>query len=557
VTKYDPKSPYGHAFKVISSYERWLLDPKAERTDNERRGCRVQLAILRLMGLFNRPAPPDCLAALRQAPAIPGLTDALVNLPEREWNIAVTHLDENDLVSRHGTTSAAASYGLDAHPLIREYFATQLRATQPDAFRAAHSRLFDHLCKTTQHRPDTLAGLQPLYQAVIHGCLAGRHQEACDKVYIDRILRGMESDGFYSWKKLAAISADLGAVAAFFDEPWSRVSTNLRETARPWLLNEAALRLRALGRLTEALQPLRMGLEMRIQQEVWTSAARIAINLSELEVGLGRLRDAIVDARQSVAHADKSGDPFLRLVSRATAADTLYQGGERLGAGALFAEAERMQKETQPQFPLLYSLQGFQYCDWLLAPAERAEWQILLIAIGTQSGGKTTSRDDHSTTGADVERRAQTAQATAIQNRWLMDIALDHLTLARVGLVRALLAGPVPQPALDLPHVAAAVNGIRNAGAMNHLPKGLMTAAVYHFVRGERDLARARLDEAEQIAERGPMPLHLADVHLHRARLFRDEGELAKAAKLIRELGYGRRFDELADAEEAAVNWSE
>jgi hypothetical protein len=51
------------------------------------------------------------------------------------------------------------------------------------------------------------------------------------------------------------------------------------------------------------------------------------------------------------------------------------------------------------------------------------------------------------------------------------------------------------------------------------------------------------------------MPLFLADVHLHRARMFRDKGELAKAAKLIRDLGDGRRTDELADAEEAASGW--
>jgi hypothetical protein len=65
------------------------------------------------------------------------------------------------------------------------------------------------------------------------------------------------------------------------------------------------------------------------------------------------------------------------------------------------------------------------------------------------------------------------------------------------------------------------------------------------------DEARRCLAEAQQIAERGPMPLYLADVHLYRARLFRDKAELAKAAQLIRDLGYGRRYDELADAEAA------
>ena len=240
------------AFKVMIAYERWLQSAGPER--------QRELALLRLTGLFDRPMSRDCLQALRAEPAIPGLTDALVKLKDPQWNIALTRLSEVDLLT-------VTPDAIDAHPLIREYFAKQLRDTQPAAFQAAHSRLFDHLCKTTPHRPDTLDGLQPLYQAVVHGCLAGRQQEACEKVYRDRILRGTGSDGFYSTKKLGAIGADLAAVAAFFDEPWSRVSPNLSEADQAWLLNEAAFSLRALGRLTEALQPMRAGLEMAVQQE--------------------------------------------------------------------------------------------------------------------------------------------------------------------------------------------------------------------------------------------------------------------------------------------------
>lgn len=51
------------------------------------------------------------------------------------------------------------------------------------------------------------------------------------------------------------------------------------------------------------------------------------------------------------------------------------------------------------------------------------------------------------------------------------------------------------------------------------------------------------------------MPLLLADVQLHPARFQHDTAELAKAAKLIRELGYGRRVEELADAEAASKGW--
>jgi hypothetical protein len=56
------------------------------------------------------------------------------------------------------------------------------------------------------------------------------------------------------------------------------------------------------------------------------------------------------------------------------------------------------------------------------------------------------------------------------------------------------------------------------------------------------------------------MKLYMADIHLHRARLFFREAEylwgspaadLAAARKLIEKCGYGRRKEELEDAERA------
>ena len=71
------------------------------------------------------------------------------------------------------------------------------------------------------------------------------------------------------------------------------------------------------------------------------------------------------------------------------------------------------------------------------------------------------------------------------------------------------------------------------------------------------------LDEAWEIAERGPMKLFMADIHLYRARLFFREAQypwgspaadLAAARELIEKCGYGRRKEELADAEAAVEN---
>ena len=343
-----------------------------------------EVTLLRLLGLFDRAAKRDLIDVLCQSrgDALDALTAPLRGLSPADWNRLLGRLRKLRLI-----VLAEDHQHVDSHPLLREYFGAKLRKNDENAFRAAHWRLFDHLCETTEHRPDGLDGLQPLYQAVVHGCLAGRQQEACDKVYHDRILRGTGNDGFYSTKKLGAIAADLAAVAAFFDEPWSRVSPNLSEADQAWLLNEAAFSLRALGRLTEALQPMRAGLEMAVQQEDWKNAAISASNLSELEVTLGRLPEAVADARQAITHADQSGDAFQRMGNRTTAADALHQSGQRMEAGTLLAEAERMQQERQPQFDLLYSLQGFRYCDWLLAPAERTAWRNCTNRLTAQLAG--------------------------------------------------------------------------------------------------------------------------------------------------------------------------
>jgi len=74
-------------------------------------------------------------------------------------------------------------------------------------------------------------------------------------------------------------------------------------------------------------------------------------------------------------------------------------------------------------------------------------------------------------------------------------------------------------------------------------------------LQGEVRESLADLDEAWEIASRGPMRLHMADILLTRARLFKDAQALEDARNLIQQCGYHRRDQELADAEQAATSW--
>jgi len=530
-----------------------------------------EVAVLRLLGFFDRPAEEKLLAALRQVdePALSSenrggrriftqsrvprngkggspLTAPLHDLSETSWRRVLRRLSDLRLID----IPAGPAATIDAHPLLRECFAEQVRTQFPAAWQAGHRRLFEVLCSTTEHRPATLAGLQPLYQAVAHGCLAGLHQQTLEEVYIERILRGTEADGFYSTRKLGAIGADLGAVARFFVVPWTTLEPSLAPAAQAWLLNDAAFHLRALGRLTEATEPMRAGLAAAAEQSEWNNAAARAGNLSELELTRGEIAAAVAVGEQAVTYADRNAEAFRQLATRTVLADALHQAGRCAEARDLFEDAEARQAAWQPEYPRLFSLPGFRYCNLLLTEAESAAWQRWLR--GEPGSGETLAAAV-AACEAVGERARQTLAWVTAQN-WLLDIALDHLTLARATLYKADFALPIPPPTHQ--HITAAVEGLRAAGDVSRLPHGLLTRAWLRCLSVDEAGGRADLEEAWEIAKRGPMPLFQADVLLTRARLFRDRTALAEARRLIEKHGYGRRLEELADAETAAGGWS-
>ena len=384
----------GRAFRVIEAYVTWL-------SSGGLRG-QQQLASLRLLGFFDRPADPGCIEALLAPPAIIGITDPLVGLDTQGWALLMASLEEMRLVVRNqydlqpvwGYDEAAAQRTghqrqptespkeqlpptpgpaefLDAHPLVREFFAHELHRTNEAGWRDGHWRLYLHLCDSVPHWPEGIEGLAPLYQAVVHGCAAGRVHETCANVYRARILRG---DRFYSTHQLGAASADLAALACFFERVWDTPSTELEDAVQAWLSHEAAFRLGAVGRLREALGPMRAGLERRIRSGAWRNAAISAFGLSGFELTLGFTGAAVEDAAKSVEYANRSEDGYVVVVSHAALADALHQAGDAANALALFMQAEAMQGVQEPAHPLLYSLQGYQYCDLILSVAERDAW---------------------------------------------------------------------------------------------------------------------------------------------------------------------------------------
>ncbi len=136
-----------------------------------------------------------------------------------------------------------------------------------------------------------------------------------------------------------------------------------------------------------------------------------------------------------------------------------------------------MQAELQPEYPLVYSSGGFRYCDLLLSGAERAAWRITLGSLIEAAGGEGSKPANRVAGSCDhvIERTTQTLEWVSEEN-WLLDIALDRLTLGRAALYRWLaesveLRGEGGDPVApghcpsDLNHhLDAAVDGIPGEG---------------------------------------------------------------------------------------------
>ena len=191
-----------HARKVMKSYESWLGDGP-------------EVAVLRMLGLFDRPADDKAFDTLLKPPAIPGLTDALSGLSNRQWQSILARLRRARLLAGEDPHNRG---DLDTHPLVREYFGEQLRNEREAAWRECNRRLYHYYRILAPELPENFREMEPLFLAVICGCHAGLYREALHDIYIPRIQRGNAS---FAVDVLGAREAVLSALIHFFvDERW-------------------------------------------------------------------------------------------------------------------------------------------------------------------------------------------------------------------------------------------------------------------------------------------------------------------------------------------------
>jgi serine/threonine protein kinase/tetratricopeptide (TPR) repeat protein len=228
-----------HARKVMESYQIWFDEGP-------------ELAVLRMLGLFDRPADAKVLDVLLEPPAISGLTESLLDLSQTEWRAVLARLRRARLVAGEDPDNPGH---IDTHPLIREHFGEQLLSQRMEAWREGNRRLYHYYRTHAPQLPESFRAMEPLFQAVVRGCNAGLFREALREIYIPRIQRG---NACYAAHVLGARGALLATLARFFDRGrWGSFATSgvegqaLTAEDQLFVLLESALNL-SITRGTQA-----------------------------------------------------------------------------------------------------------------------------------------------------------------------------------------------------------------------------------------------------------------------------------------------------------------
>ncbi len=481
-----------HARRVMESYEKeWLT------------GQPTLLATMYLVGLFDRPAVESCLRALRDKPAIEGLTEQLVEQSETDWHRTISRLREGRLLA---PADYSSSNSLDAHPSVREWFGERLKACHMQAWRLGNERLYGFLQIAVKDRKTaTLQELAPLYQAIPHGCRSGHHQETLRKIYRDRLSRKQPDgeDTYYTFYHLGAASTDLAAMSWFFDQPFEVPVADLDAFDRQWVLKTSGLYLMSQGRFDEARAALESALKIHQRQEDREQVHRITSLLGNIALSVGDVRRAL-DIRKKglefVIHQN------LSKISIATAHSmrihALLAAGDFEAARRSLVEIRRfnMQLRQRNQFGQTQDGAEPEQCEILIAIGNFAE-AYRLARRGVRSSG-------FASLGMKALIQLQAGRAslglalcnTPKSNHSFTPEANTHVALARAELDDA-------------------VERLRFAGRMDLMPAGYLGRSALRRSFGDWNRASHDLDEVDEITQPGPMRLFLCDAATERARL--------------------------------------
>ena len=283
--------------------------------------------------------------------------DVLASMSELDFVDLINGLVDWRLISYDKTKKAYAT-----HPLIKGYFESDFDEKNK---KLCHKRIYQYFGERAPEQPETLEEMQPLFEQVYHGCAAGLYDEVRDDVYWKKIYRGAGRLIIY---KLGAWEINLSLAKTFFSEgDFSQMPLVSKKSDQSWLLNEAGLALKNIGRPKEAEEPFLTAIRMDIKDTGGKNASPDYQNLADLQFRTGELESGRESAKKALVTAEKADSATEIRDSKTQLAWILHLMGKDKEAEKGFKEADELQIKIDPDGDRLYSLVGVQYADFLIS----------------------------------------------------------------------------------------------------------------------------------------------------------------------------------------------
>ena len=502
-----------YARKVMESYQTWF-------------GEGPEVSVLRLLGLFDRPADEKVLGALLKPPAIRGLTESLADLSPTEWRTIFAKLRRAKLLAGEDPYNPRH---LDTHPLVREYYGGQLRSEQTDAWKECNRRLYHYYRTLAPQLPNGFREMELLFSAVICGCNAGLYREALHKVYIPRIQQG---DALFAANVLGARGSLLSVLVHFFENgQWgSPVETAAEEQSltaedQLFILMQAGLYLAATRGFAarEALicyeraellcQSLSRPLLLCV---ALTGQWRYALNTDKLTA-------TMQIAERVYSLAQEQNDAALMIGAYRALACTLYYLGDIEAAqqysrrGVEISLSEKVQSHTKdPDTPPVACLCYLAGSEWHLGEIDSCQATIAeAISIAKEVN------DMHALAlalywaarlAAD-ERNAAEVECLASE---LIELSTRHnfvFWLATGEIYRGWARSVSGDTAEGIPWIEQGIRDFRATGAVLALPVWLAQKAEALHLADRTSEALEAINEAERLAEIFEQRFYCAELH--------------------------------------------
>jgi tetratricopeptide (TPR) repeat protein len=338
---HSDKEAGGKAHRILLWYEKQLSEK--------------QWAFMKVFSLFRQAVREEHFEGVFRAKMESEMNQTLREMSGFSFKRMVDNLCDRRLISKGQDDTYAT------HPLVKNYFESIFEEEEK---KQCHKRIYQYFGEYAPEQPETLEGMQPLFEQVYHGCAAGLYDEVYWPIYVRKI--GGEPCGYKITQKLAAWEINLTLVRTLFPEgDLSQMPLVREKSDQSWLLNAAGLALLSIGRLKEAEEPLKAAIELYIEDNQIAYASVGYLNLTDLQFRSGELESGRESAKKALDAAEKAKSDWDIMSSKAYLAWILLLLGKGEEAGNWFRQADELEGKISGY--RLYSQRGVNYAVFLVS----------------------------------------------------------------------------------------------------------------------------------------------------------------------------------------------